>query len=48
MYCRYGKVKTTGGHVQDYLGMTFDLSDKDKLKIDMIDYMNATIENFTI
>ena len=48
IYGGYGKVKTTRGHVHEYFGITFYLFDKDKVKIDMINYMNAMVDNFII
>ena len=40
--------KTTHGHIHNYPGMTFDLYDKNKVKIDMIDYMNVIIDDVYI
>ena len=48
IYGGYGKVKSTHGHVQDYIIMTFNFSDKDKVNIDMINYMNAMVDNLPI
>ena len=48
MYGNYGAVKATRGHIHDYLGMTFDYSEEGKVKIDMIDYMKAMIEDFSV
>ena len=47
MYGKYGEVKATRGHKHDYLGMTFDFSEKGKVKIDMIDYMAAMVDDFS-
>ena len=44
-YGKYGAVKATRGKVHDYLGMTFDYSEKGKVKIDMIDYMASMIDD---
>ncbi len=46
MYGEYGEVKATRGDIHDYLGMTFDFSEKGKVKVDMIDYMNAMVDEF--
>ena len=46
MYGGYGRVKNTRGHVHDYPIMTYDLSDKDKVKIDMINYMSTMVCNY--
>ena len=48
MYGTYGEVKATRGPIHDYLGMTFDFSDPGKVKIDMIDYMNAMVDDFSM
>jgi hypothetical protein len=46
MYGDYGEVKATRGKVHDYLGMTFDFSEPNKVKIDMIDYINNMVDDF--
>ena len=46
-YGGYGEVKATRGHVHDYLGMTFDFSEPGKVKVDMIDYMCAMVDDFS-
>ena len=48
MYGSYGEVKATFGPVHDYLGMTFDFSEKGKVRVDMIDYLNKTLEAFPV
>ena len=48
IYGGYGNVKTMHRHVHNYLRMTFYFSDKYKLKIDMINYMNATVDDLLI
>ena len=47
MYGTNGEVKSTRGTVHDYLGITFDLSEKGKVKVDMIDYMIAMVDDFS-
>jgi hypothetical protein len=47
MYGNHGKVTATCGGVHDYLGMTFDFSEKGKVKINMIDYMEAMVNDFS-
>jgi hypothetical protein len=47
MYGSHGKVTTTRGKRHDYLGMTFDFSVKGKVMIDMIDYMEAMVDDFS-
>jgi hypothetical protein len=47
MYGSHGKVTATRGDIHDYLGMTFDFSEKGKVKIDMIDYMEAMVDTFS-
>jgi hypothetical protein len=46
MYGSHGKVTTTRGNIHDYLGMTFDFSQKGKVMIDMIAYMEAMVDDF--
>ena len=48
MYGVYGKVKSTCGKLYNYLGMKFYFSEKYKVGIDMIDYMNKMVNNFSI
>jgi hypothetical protein len=48
MYGKVGEVKATRGKVHDYLGMNFDFSEKGKVKIDMINYMKAMVNDFSI
>jgi len=47
MYGKHGEVKVTRGHKHDYLGMTFDFSEKGKVQIDMIDYMASMVDDFS-
>ncbi len=46
LYGSHGKVTTTRGKRHDYLGMTFDFSIQGKVMIDMIDYMEAMVDDF--
>jgi len=46
MYGGHGEVKATRGPIHDYLGMTFDFSEPGKVKVDMIDYMSAMVDEF--
>ena len=46
MYGHFGEVKATRGPVHDYLGMTFDFSEKGIVKIDMIDYVKGMLDDF--
>ena len=46
MYGGYGKVKAMRGKIHDYLGMTFDFSEEGKVSVDMIDYMEAMVDDF--
>ena len=48
MYGAHGEVKATRGPIHDYLGMTFDYSEKGKVKIGMVDYVTAMVEDFPI
>jgi hypothetical protein len=47
MYGDHGPVTTTCGNIHDYLGMTFDFSETGKVKIDMINYMEAMVDDFS-
>jgi hypothetical protein len=47
MYGDHGLVTTTRGNAHDYLGMTFDFSEEGKVKIDMINYMEAMVDDFS-
>ena len=44
----YGDVTATRGHKHDFLGMTFDFSEPGKVIIDMVDYMEAMVDDFSI
>jgi hypothetical protein len=46
-YGNHGPVVALRGNVHPYLGMTFDFSEKGKVKIDMIDYMEALVDDFS-
>jgi hypothetical protein len=48
LYTNHGTVTSSCGNVHDYLGMTFDFSKTGKVKIDMIDYMEAMVDYFYI
>jgi hypothetical protein len=48
MYGEHAEVKATRGHVHDYLGMTFDFSKPGKVVVDMLDYMNAMVDDFSV
>ena len=45
-YGEHGKVKIHHGKIHDYLGMTFDYSQKGKVIIDMISYIEDMLEEF--
>ena len=47
-YGAYGEVKVTHSNVHDYLGMTFDFSDKGKVKVVMVDYIENMIDDFSV
>ena len=49
MNCNYGKhvgVKASTGKLQEYLGITFDFTEKRKVKIIMHDYVETMINGF--
>ena len=41
-----GHIRITRGNDDDYLVMTLDYSEKQKLKVDMRDYINGILEEF--
>ena len=47
MYGTYGEVTATRGTKHEFLGMTFDFSQKGKVIIDMIPYINAMVDDFS-
>ena len=47
IYGTHGEVKVTRGTVHNFLGMTSDLSEKGKVKVDIIDYMAAMVDGFS-
>jgi hypothetical protein len=47
LYGNHGKVTVTRGDIHDYLGMTFNFSVKGKVMIDMIDYMESLVDDFS-
>jgi hypothetical protein len=44
-YGSIGEVKTTRGKVHEYLGMKLDYTEKGKVIVDMIDYVESMIQN---
>ena len=42
-YFKHGEVNSNRGKVHDYLGMTFDFTEKVRLKIKMGDYVERVI-----
>ena len=48
MYGKCGEVKATRGFKHDYLGMTFDFSEKGKVKIDVIDCIENKVDDFSV
>ena len=47
MHGTHGEVKATRGTVHKYLRMTFDFSEKMKVKSDMIDYIASMVDDFS-
>ena len=47
IYRTHGEVKSTCGTFHDYLGMTFNLSEKGKVKVYMIDYMVEMVNDLS-
>ena len=48
MYGHYGKVVATRGKVHDYLGMVFDFTEPGTLILDMVDYVEKMLEEFSM
>jgi hypothetical protein len=48
LYGKHGKVTATQGPVHEYLGMTFDFSNKGKLIVSIADYMKKLVDEFPI
>jgi len=46
-YGKHGEVKATRGKIHDYLGMTFDFSQKRKVMVGMEKYMSAMVDEFS-
>ena len=44
MYGKYKAVEPTRGKKHDYLGMLVDFTEKGKVKIDMVKYVESMIE----
>ena len=47
-YVKYGEVKANRGKVHKYIGMNFDFTKKLKVKINMDDYVERMIIDFTM
>ncbi len=47
-YGNYGEVTATRRKIHDYLGMIFDFSEPGILKLDMIDYVEKMLEEFSL
>jgi hypothetical protein len=47
-YGNFGAVTCKRGKVHDYLGMTFDSLNPEKVKVDMKDYMAGMVDNFSM
>ena len=47
-YGKHGEVKATRGPIHEYLGMRFDFSEKGKVKVDLIDYINSMLDEFSV
>ena len=48
MYGKHGKVTCTRGPVHEYLGMSFDFSEKGKVLIDMGKYIESMVDEFPV
>ena len=45
-YGKHGEVKANRGKVHEYLGMTFDFTEKENTKINMDNYVESMINYF--
>ena len=48
VYGKYEAVEPTSGKKHDYLGMLVDFTEKGKVKIDMVKYVESMIEDFLV
>ena len=48
MYGKYKAVEPSRGKKHDYLGMLVDFTEKGKVKIDMVKYVESMIEDFPV
>ncbi len=48
MHGKHGEVKATRGDCHDHLGMNFDFSEKGKVKLDMIKYVENMVDEFSV
>ena len=48
MYGHHGKVVATRGKVHDYLGMVFDFTEPGVLTLDMVEYVEKMLEEFSM
>ena len=48
MYGAHGDVTCTRGPVHDYLGMSFDFSEKGKVLIDMVKYIESMVDEYSV
>ena len=46
MYGKYKAVEPTRGKIHDYLGMVVDFTEKGKVIIDMVKYVESMIDDF--
>ena len=48
MYGDYAEVKSTRGPIHDFLGVIYDFSEPGKVKLDMIDYVQQMLGDFSV
>ena len=48
MYGNYSKVKSVRGPTHDFLGVIYDFSEPGKVKLDMIDYIQQMLDDFSV
>ena len=48
MYGEYSDVKFTRGEIHDFLGVVFDFTEPGKVRVDMIDYVQQMLDDFSV
>ena len=48
MYGEYSDVKFTRGEIHDFLGVVYDFTEPGKVKVDMVDYVQQMLNDFSV